>query len=141
MNMFRDDRIWTLYDGLDNNRVVAETRTINGEQHLVLLDETKQYPITLFGIGEYLKKEVSFFDIMERWFPIRGLDPNNVKAPEILKEMGLDEYIRNTVVYMTNAKALNDPFWIDFGDGELPDDFVPDPNEKYNVPYRMKAIK
>jgi hypothetical protein len=139
--MFKDDRIWTLYDGLDNNRVVAITKTINGEQHLVLLDETKQYPITLFGIGKYLKKEVSFFDIMERWFPIRGLDPNNVKAPEILKEMGLDEYIRNTVVYMTNAKALNDPFWIDFGDGELSDDFVPDPNKKYNVPYRMKAIK
>ena len=78
---------------------------------------------------------------MKNWFPLRGFDPNNNNADEILKGMGLKEYILNTIVYMTNAKAIADPFWIDFGDGELPDDFVPDPNKKYNVPYRMKAIK
>lgn len=132
---------WTMYDAYANNRVVAKTEYINNIGYLVLQDRTKPYPVTLFFLGDKFRDRVRLTEIMKNWFPLRGFDPNNNNADEILKGMGLKEYILNTIVYMTNAKAIADPFWIDFGDGELPLDFIPDPNKKYNVPYRMEAIK
>lgn len=132
---------WTMYDAYANNRVVAKTEYINNIGYLVLQDRTKPYPVTLFFLGDKFRDRVRLTEIMKNWFPLKGFDPNNNNADEILKGMGLKEYILNTIVYMTNAKAIADPFWIDFGDGELPLDFIPDPNKKYNVPYRMEAIK
>lgn len=133
--------MWTMYDAYANNRVVAKTEYINNIGYLVLQDRTKPYPVTLFFLGDKFRDKVRLTEIMKEWFPLRGFDPNNQNAEEILKGMGLKEYILNTIVYMTNAKAIADPFWIDFGDGELPVDFIPDPKKKYNVPYRMEAIK
>lgn len=132
---------WTMYDAYANNRVVAKTEYINNIGYLVLQDRTKPYPVTLFFLGDKFRDKVRLTEIMKEWFPLRGFDQNNQNAEEILKGMGLKEYILNTIVYMTNAKTISDPFWIDFGDGELPVDFIPDPNKKYNVPYRMEAIK
>lgn len=133
--------MWTMYDAYANNRVVAKTEYINNIGYLVLQDRTKPYPVTLFLLGDKFRDKVRLAEIMKNWFPLRGFDRYNNNAEEILKGMGLKEYILNTIVYMTNAKTISDPFWIDFGDGELPVDFIPDPNKKYNVPYRMEAIK
>lgn len=132
---------WTMYDAYANNRVVAKTEYINNIGYLVLQDRTKPYPVTLFFLGDKFRYKVRLAEVMKNWFPLRGFDRYNNNAEEILKEMDLKEYILNTIVYMTNAKTISDPFWIDFGDGELPVDFIPDPNKKYNVPYRMEAIK
>lgn len=132
---------WTMYDAYANNRVVAKTEYINNIGYLVLQDRTKPYPVTLFFLGDKFRDKVRLAEVMKNWFPLRGFDRYNNNAEEILKGMGLKEYILNTIVYMTNAKTISDPFWIDFGDGELDVDFIPDPNKKYNVPYRMEAIK
>lgn len=132
---------WTMYDAYANNRVVAKTEYINNIGYLVLQDRTKPYPVTLFFLGDKFRDKVRLAEVMKNWFSLRGFDRYNNNAEEILKGMGLKEYILNTIVYMTNAKTISDPFWIDFGDGELPVDFIPDPNKKYNVPYRMEAIK
>lgn len=132
---------WTMYDAYADNRVVAKTEYINNIGYLVLQDRTKPYPVTLFFLGDKFRDKVRLAEIMKEWFPLRGFDKYNNNADEILKGMGLKEYILNTIVYMTNAKTISDPFWIDFGDGELDVDFIPDPNKKYNVPYRMEAIK
>lgn len=133
--------IWTMYDAYADNRVVAKTEYINNIGYLVLQDRTKPYPETLFFLGDKFRDKVRLTEIMKEWFPLRGFDRHNNNAEEILKGMGLKEYILNTIVYMTNAKTISDPFWIDFGDGELDVDFIPDPHKRYNVPYRMEAIK
>lgn len=105
------------YKIYNENKLVAEAIKLDYGVFMIAVEGVSQFelPISLFG---WCKRKVDMISFI-KWASERCFPEDRVDADKHLKDLGLDRYDGWEIVKFTNAKMPPDPFWVDFGQGEV----------------------